>query len=46
MDCWMDGHLNRRMDGQMGGQTYPLIDAQLELLPASNAETDGWMTDQ
>ena len=46
MDCWMDGHLNRWMDGQMGGQTYPLIDAHIVLPPASSAETDGRMTDQ
>ena len=46
MDWWMDGHLNRRRDTQMGGQTYPLIDAHVVLPPASSAETDGWMTDQ
>ena len=46
MDCWMDGHLNRWMDGPMGGQTYPLIDAHVVLLPAFSDETDGWMTDQ
>ncbi len=43
MDCWMDGHLNREMDGQMG---LPLIDAHVVLPPDSSAETDGWMTDQ